>query len=274
MAFDVDFFVIGAGSGGVRAARVAAELRRTNDRGRGEPGRRNLRHPRLRAEEALCVRQPLRRRFRRRRRLRLARRRRLVRLAKPRRRQGEGDHPAVGALIAPISQHQAPSRSKSARRSSARNACGSPTAGRSPRAIFLWRSARGRCFCLRSKGASTRSPPTRCSILPVIPRRLLMVGGGYIAVEFASLFQRLGSQVTRGMRAANVLRGFDEDMRCGLRDAMAHAGVKMRFGCTAEGHRKARRRRAAASTLTEGATRRRSGHDRDRPAAQHGGAWA
>jgi glutathione reductase (NADPH) len=67
--------------------------------------------------------------------------------------------------------------------------------------------------------------------LPVFPRRLLVVGGGYIAVEFASLFQRLGSQVTQVMRAPNILRGFDDDMRNGMRDAMASAGVVLRFGC-------------------------------------------
>ncbi len=67
--------------------------------------------------------------------------------------------------------------------------------------------------------------------LAVFPRRLMVVGGGYIAVEFASLFQRLGSQVTQIMRAPNVLRGFDEDMRDGTRDAMARAGVNFRFGC-------------------------------------------
>ena len=67
--------------------------------------------------------------------------------------------------------------------------------------------------------------------LPVFPRRLLVVGGGYIAVEFASLFQRLGSQVTMVMRGPNLLRGFDEDMRNGMRDAMANAGIVHRFGC-------------------------------------------
>ena len=66
--------------------------------------------------------------------------------------------------------------------------------------------------------------------LPVFPRRLLVVGGGYIAVEFASLFQRLGSEVTQVMRAPNILRGFDDDMRNGMRDAMARAGVVHRFG--------------------------------------------
>jgi glutathione reductase (NADPH) len=67
--------------------------------------------------------------------------------------------------------------------------------------------------------------------LASFPSRLLIVGGGYIAVEFASLFARLGAEVTEVMRAGNVLRGFDEDMREGLRDELARAGVKLRFGC-------------------------------------------
>ena len=66
--------------------------------------------------------------------------------------------------------------------------------------------------------------------LKVFPRRLLVAGGGYIAVEFASLFQRLGAEVTHVMRAPNILRGFDDDMRNGMRDAMAKAGVVFRFG--------------------------------------------
>jgi glutathione reductase (NADPH) len=67
--------------------------------------------------------------------------------------------------------------------------------------------------------------------LAVFPGRLLVVGGGYIAVEFASLFARLGAEVTQVMRAANILRGFDEDMRAGLRDELQRAGVALRFGC-------------------------------------------
>ena len=66
--------------------------------------------------------------------------------------------------------------------------------------------------------------------LAVFPKRLLVVGGGYIAVEFASLFRRLGAEVSQVMRADNVLRGFDEDMRVGLREAMTRAGVTFGFG--------------------------------------------
>ena len=67
--------------------------------------------------------------------------------------------------------------------------------------------------------------------LPVFPKRLLVVGGGYIAVEFACLFRKLGAEVTQVMRAGNLLRGFDEDMRDGLRDEMQRIGVDLRFGC-------------------------------------------
>jgi glutathione reductase (NADPH) len=67
--------------------------------------------------------------------------------------------------------------------------------------------------------------------LETFPSRLLIVGGGYIAVEFASLFARLGAEVVEVMRAGNVLRGFDEDMREGLRDELRRAGVELRFGC-------------------------------------------
>lgn len=66
--------------------------------------------------------------------------------------------------------------------------------------------------------------------LPEFPRRLFVVGGGYIALEFASVFARLGAQVTVAMRADNILRGFDEDVRVALRDALLHAGVKLLFG--------------------------------------------
>jgi glutathione reductase (NADPH) len=66
--------------------------------------------------------------------------------------------------------------------------------------------------------------------LKEFPRRLAVIGGGYIAVEFASIFARLGAHVTLLFRADNVLRGFDETLRDGLRDALAEAGIDQRFG--------------------------------------------
>ncbi|CAM5207931.1 glutathione reductase [Bosea thiooxidans] len=70
--------------------------------------------------------------------------------------------------------------------------------------------------------------------LPALPKRMLVVGGGYIALEFASLFARLGVAVTVLHRGDNILRGFDEDLRTRLRDALAHAGITFRLGCTVE----------------------------------------
>jgi glutathione reductase (NADPH) len=66
--------------------------------------------------------------------------------------------------------------------------------------------------------------------LPEFPRRLVVVGGGYIAVEFASIFARLGAKVTQMFRATNVLRGFDDTLRDSLREAMGHAGVEFQSG--------------------------------------------
>ena len=88
--------------------------------------------------------------------------------------------------------------------------------------------------------------------LAEFPRRLLVVGGGYIAVEFASLFQRLGAHVTEVMRADNVLRGFDEDMRVGLRHEMTHAGWTCAAACC-RADREARGRPAV--TFSNGARR-------------------
>lgn len=66
--------------------------------------------------------------------------------------------------------------------------------------------------------------------LPVFPRRLVVVGGGYIACEFASIFRGLGAQVTQLVRGEQVLRGFDEDVRAFLARQMAQHGVVLRTG--------------------------------------------
>ncbi|MCA3565262.1 MAG: glutathione-disulfide reductase [Methylocystis sp.] len=65
--------------------------------------------------------------------------------------------------------------------------------------------------------------------LPVFPKRILIAGGGYIAVEFAGLFAGLGAEVTLIYRGENILRGFDEDMREGLRNAYEKRGIRFIF---------------------------------------------
>ncbi len=68
--------------------------------------------------------------------------------------------------------------------------------------------------------------------LPELPDRILIVGGGYIALEFACLFQRLGSKVTLIHRGEKVLRGFDEDLRDELMLAMAAEGITLKMNNT------------------------------------------
>ncbi|MFT5577963.1 MAG: glutathione reductase (NADPH) [Paraglaciecola psychrophila] len=65
--------------------------------------------------------------------------------------------------------------------------------------------------------------------LAVFPKRLLVVGGGYIAVEFAGIFNGLGAQVTQLYRGPLFLRGFDQDIREAASREIAAAGVDLQF---------------------------------------------
>jgi len=58
------------------------------------------------------------------------------------------------------------------------------------------------------------------------PRRVLVVGGGYIAVEFAGIFRGLGSEVTLSYRGERILRGFDDDVRVHVQEEMGKKGVR------------------------------------------------
>jgi glutathione reductase (NADPH) len=66
--------------------------------------------------------------------------------------------------------------------------------------------------------------------LEPFPQRLLIVGGGYIACEFASIFNGLGSAVTQLYRGEQVLRGFDDEIRHFVAQEMTKAGVDLRLG--------------------------------------------
>ena len=61
------------------------------------------------------------------------------------------------------------------------------------------------------------------------PKRLLVVGGGYIACEFASIFNGLGAQVIQTYRGAQVLRGFDDEVRAFIAGEMRKAGVDLQL---------------------------------------------
>ncbi len=65
--------------------------------------------------------------------------------------------------------------------------------------------------------------------LPALPRRVAIVGAGYIALEFASIFRGCGSEVTVLYRGSEPLRGFDRDIRAAIAEEMRLRGVEFRF---------------------------------------------
>ena len=68
--------------------------------------------------------------------------------------------------------------------------------------------------------------------LDALPKRIVIQGGGYIALEFACIFAGFGSDVTLIYRGENILRGFDDDVRAHVRAEMEKAGITILTGCT------------------------------------------
>ena len=71
--------------------------------------------------------------------------------------------------------------------------------------------------------------------LEKLPRRALVVGGGYIAVEFASIFNGLGVETTLAYRGAQLLRGFDAELGTRLGDEISKKGVAVTLNCSPVG---------------------------------------
>ena len=68
--------------------------------------------------------------------------------------------------------------------------------------------------------------------LPALPKTILIEGGGYIAVEFATIFAGLGVDTTLVHRGDRILRGFDDDMRIGLEAGLITRGVRLMYHTT------------------------------------------
>ena len=66
--------------------------------------------------------------------------------------------------------------------------------------------------------------------LPKLPSRILIYGGGYIAVEFAGIFSGLGVETILACRSSQILRGFDDDIRNHLAAEMTKKGIEIRTG--------------------------------------------
>ncbi|MEO1705892.1 MAG: FAD-dependent oxidoreductase, partial [Pseudomonadota bacterium] len=66
--------------------------------------------------------------------------------------------------------------------------------------------------------------------LDELPKRMLIIGGGYIACEFAGIMNGLGVEVCQWYRGAQILRGFDEEARGAIADGMRARGVDLHTG--------------------------------------------
>ncbi len=71
--------------------------------------------------------------------------------------------------------------------------------------------------------------------LETLPKKIAIVGGGYIAVEFACIFQGLGVDVSLIYRGPQILRGFDDDMRDGLHEEMLKNDIDVRLSTDVSG---------------------------------------
>jgi glutathione reductase (NADPH) len=66
------------------------------------------------------------------------------------------------------------------------------------------------------------------------PQKIIIMGGGYIAVEFAGIFNGLGTEVIQHYRGPVFLRGFDDDIRTTLAEEMQKRGIDLRFNSTVD----------------------------------------
>jgi len=68
-------------------------------------------------------------------------------------------------------------------------------------------------------------------LLDALPKSILIVGGGYIACEFACILNGLGVEVTQFYRGAQILNGFDDEVRGHLSELICEGGVELHLGC-------------------------------------------
>ena len=101
-------------------------------------------------------------------------------------------------------------------------------------------------------GAEHAITSNEAFFLDRLPERVVVVGGGYIAVEFAGIFRGLGAQVTQLYRGPLFLRGFDEDVRVTLAEEMTKKGIELHFNANIAGIEKADG--ALRATLEDGMT--------------------
>ncbi len=102
-------------------------------------------------------------------------------------------------------------------------------AGRTFRARHILVSVGGHPLRPQVPGIEQAITSEEAFFLKALPRRVVIVGGGYVAVEFAGILHGLGARVTLLHRGSLFLRGFDDDLRLALAEEMRARGVDLRF---------------------------------------------
>lgn len=100
-------------------------------------------------------------------------------------------------------------------------------AGKSYKSKFILIATGGWPKPLPIKGSELAISSNEIFSLKEKPSSLLVIGSGYIGVEFASIFQGLGTEVTLLFRRDIILRGFDKDIRAKLQEEMIKKGIRM-----------------------------------------------
>jgi glutathione reductase (NADPH) len=90
----------------------------------------------------------------------------------------------------------------------------------------------GRPYVPAIPGAELGLSSNEAFDLENLPHSILIEGGGYVAVEFATIFAGLGAHVTLVYRGERILRGFDEDLRIGMEAGLEDRGVQLIYGTT------------------------------------------
>ena len=104
--------------------------------------------------------------------------------------------------------------------------------GRELTARYILVATGGHPFIPAIPGAELAISSNEAFDLPALPHSILIEGGGYIAVEFATIFAGLGVNTTIVYRGDRLLRGFDEDMRIGLEAGLEERGIKLIYQTT------------------------------------------
>jgi glutathione reductase (NADPH) len=115
-----------------------------------------------------------------------------------------------------------------------------PGDGRKLRARYILVATGGRPVKLDVPGAEFAITSNEAFHLKELPHTILIVGGGYIAVEFAGIFSGLGARTTLLYRGEKLLRGFDDDLRVGLTEEMGKRGIDVRVKADVAAIEKAR----------------------------------